>query len=110
MKSHAIAIRLTALVLSILLIPHNAYAQLGWCCMDESHAGSTATERCENNMITFAKEFECKAHKDKHDQEFGHNSTCSASMGGLPTVPAIAATDLEPASPDNSNTAAENYR
>jgi hypothetical protein len=51
-------------------------------------------------MITFAKSFECEAHKQAHDQEFGHDSTCSAGMGALPMIPAVAATDTESVTPD----------
>jgi hypothetical protein len=91
MKSLAIGIGQTVLATSILLISH---------CMDVTHAGSTDAERCENNMITFAKSFECEAHKQAHDQEFGHDSTCSAGMGGLPMIPAVAATDTESVTPD----------
>jgi hypothetical protein len=61
-------------------------------------------------MITFAKSFECEAHKEKHDQEFGHDSTCSAGMGALPTVPAVAATDVEPATLDTMNGASDSSR
>jgi hypothetical protein len=100
MKSLAIGIGQTVLAMSILLISQSAYAQYGWCCMDVTHAGSTDAERCENNMITFAKSFECEAHKQAHDQEFGHDSTCSAGMGGLPMIPAVAATDTESVTPD----------
>ncbi len=107
MKSIAIGIGQTVLAISILLISQSAYAQDGWCCMDVTHAGSTDAERCENNMITFAKSFECEAHKQKHDQEFGHDSTCSAGMGALPTGPAVAATDVEPATPDTMNGATD---
>ncbi len=100
MKSLAIGIGQTVLATSILLISQSAYAQYGWCCMDVTHAGSTDAERCENNMITFAKSFECEAHKQAHDQEFGHDSTCSAGMGALPMIPAVAATDTESVTPD----------
>jgi hypothetical protein len=110
MKSLAIGIGQTVLAMGILLISQSAYAQYGWCCMDVTHAGSTDAERCENNMITFAKSFECEAHKEKHDQEFGHDSTCSASMGALPTVPAVAARDVEPATLDTMNGASDSSR
>ena len=100
MKSLAIGIGQTVLATSILLLSQSAYAQYGWCCMDVTHAGSTDAERCENNMITFAKSFECEAHKQAHDQEFGHDSTCSAGMGALPMIPAVAATDTESVTPD----------
>ena len=100
MKSLASGIGQTVLATSILLISQSAYAQYGWCCMDVTHAGSTDAERCENNMITFAKSFECEAHKQAHDQEFGHDSTCSAGMGALPMIPAVAATDTESVTPD----------
>jgi hypothetical protein len=110
MKSLAIGIGQTVLAMGILLISQSAYAQYGWCCMDVTHAGSTDAERCENNMITFAKSFECEAHKEKHDQEFGHDSTCSAGMGALPTVPAVAATDVEPATLDTMNGASDSSR
>ncbi len=107
MKSLAIGIGQTVLAMSILLISQSAYAQYGWCCTDVTHAGSTAAERCENNMITFAKSFECEAHKTAHDLEFGHDSTCSAGMGALPTVPAVAATNTESASPDTTSDASQ---
>jgi len=97
MKSLAIGIGQTVLATSILLISQSAYAQYGWCCMDVTHAGSTDAERCENNMITFAKSLECEAHKQAHDQEFGHDS---AGMGALPMIPAVAATDTESVTPD----------
>lgn len=103
MKSLAIGIGQTVLATSILLISQSAYAQYGWCCMDVTHAGSTDAERCENNMITFAKSFECEAHKQAHDQEFGHDSTCSAGMGALPMIPAVAATDTESVTPDTTS-------
>jgi len=110
MKSFAVGIGQTVLAMGILLISQSAYAQYGWCCTDVTHAGSTATERCENNMITFAKSFECEAHKTAHDQEFGHDSTCSAGMGALPMVPAVAATDIESATPGNMNGATDSSR
>ncbi len=100
MKSLGMAIGQTVLAMSILLLSHSAYAQYGWCCMDVTHAGGTDSERCENNMITFAKSFECETHKQEHDQAFGHNSTCSAGMGALPMAPTVAATHLEPLIPD----------
>ncbi len=107
MKSLAIGIGRTVLATSILLISQSAYAQYGWCCMDVTHAGSTDAERCENNMITFAKSFECEAHKQAHDQEFGHDSTCSAGMGALPMIPAVAATDTESVTPDTMSGASQ---
>ena len=110
MKSLAIALGQTMLAFSILLFSHSAYAQYGWCCMDVIHTGSTDTERCENNMITFAKSFECEAHKTKHDEQFGHNSTCSAGMGALPMTPAVAATDLEPLTPNDMYDTTTNSR
>ncbi len=110
MKSLTAAIGQTVLAMGILLTSQSAYAQIGWCCTDVTHTGSTDAERCENNMITFAKSFECEAHKQAHDQEFGHDSTCSAGMGALPMVPAIAATDVEPASPDTMNRATDSSR
>jgi hypothetical protein len=110
MKSSTIGIRQTVLAMGILLISQSAHAQVGWCCTDESHAGSTAAERCENNMITFAKSFECETQKQQHDQEFGHDSTCSAGMGALPMVPAVAAMDVAPASPDTMDGATVNPR
>lgn len=110
MKSSTIGIGQTVLAMGILLISQSAYAQYGWCCTDVTHAGSTAAERCENNMITFAKSFECEAHKTAHDQEFGHDSTCSAGMGALPMVPAVAATDIGSATPGNMNGAKDSSR
>ena len=103
MKLLGMAVGQTVLAMSILLISHNAYAQYGWCCRDVVHAGSTDAERCENNMITFAKSSECEAHKHKHDQQYGHDSTCSAGMGALPMLPAVAVTDLAPMTPGNVN-------
>ncbi len=107
MKSLATGIGQTVLAMSILLISQSAYAQYGWCCTDVTHAGSTAAERCENNMITFAKSFECEAHKTAHDLEFGHDSTCSTGMGALPTVPAVAATNTEPVTPETMSGASQ---
>ncbi len=110
MKSLAIGIGQTVLAMGILLTSQSAYAQIGWCCTDVTHTGSTAAERCENNMITFAKSFECEAHKTAHDLEYGHDSTCSAGMGALPMVPAVAAMDVEPPIADTMDGATDSSR
>ena len=110
MKSLTAGIGQTVLAMGILMASQSAYAQIGWCCTDVTHTGSTAAERCENNMITFAKSFECEAHKTAHDLEFGHDSTCSAGMGALPMVPAVAAMDVEPPTADTMDGATDSSR